>query len=971
MFKKTQLCVAALTAMAGTAVWAQDAQPATTDTQQPAAQTQRVEITGSRIRSVDVETSQPVQKISKEQIQASGLVTVGDIVSAISSAGSPDISRGAVLASGSDVGGQFVNLRNLGTERLLVLVDGKRWTQSVNGITDVSTIPSSMIDRVEILKDGASAIYGSDAIAGVLNFILKKSLDGGEVSVYAGANRLGDNQSRDFSLSYGANGERGSMMFGLNVSSQGVMWAKDREITSSSFGPELLGAGFGTGPWGRIRQVNPSNGLGTGFNYYLNHTGIYDGVGIGEDSRDPASYHTPGSGDDLFNSTQQMMFASPSDLKSIFTRGTYELSSDVRFTATALYAQRNSSRQIAGYPLNSASQPGYKVYVDKDSYFNPYGSQAVGNEGGPGEDLFFYRRMIEIPRISDNSTHTLHVDAGLNGEFNLGSKTFSWDAGYNYNKVDGTVAGSGNLNLVNLKRALGPSFMNAQGQVQCGTPDAPIQLTQCVPFDILGGPSASTPEALAYVNALTTGRYGSNMTSLTANMSGELFDMPAGAFAMAAGLEYRKISGYDVPDVMSSAGYTTDLAAGATSGGYNVKEGYVELNIPLLKNMPAAELLALNLASRHSRYSNFGSTTNSKGSFTWRPYSDLLIRGTYAQGFRAPSLGDTFGGGSQSFDTFLDPCDSAYGAANSNPETAARCAAAGVSPTFRQVAQSGLPVGGGGAQSTSPFQAGSGNADLQPEKAKTKTIGLVFSPKALPDLSLALDWYKITVDNRITALTANYILGQCYVQGVQQFCDAFRRDPVTGQVTYLERGNANLGQVEASGFDIDVGYRFPASEIGRFGINAQTSFVSSYKIKSTPTSDWINYAGEYPFYKVKSNIAIDWKMGDWGVNFMTRVYGNTKSTAWNCDPEEGDVLYCSTPGGEWSGGTGYNKLGMKIYNDLSVSYKFGWNGTLLAGVNNVFNRKPFINFDAATSATAVDADLPVDRFFFVRYTQQF
>ncbi|MDC8787051.1 TonB-dependent receptor plug domain-containing protein [Roseateles koreensis] len=393
---------------------------------------ERIEITGSRIRQIDKETSQPIVKMTQADIQKSGLVTVGDLINSMTAAGSPDFSKGSVLTSDREQGGQYANLRNLGSERVLVLVNSRRWTQTVGGYTDMSTIPSSMVDRIEILKDGASAIYGSDAIAGVLNIILKKNMDGGFASTYIGQNQKGDNRTQDFNFSYGGGSEKASIMFAFSYNKTEPVWSKDRNITSTTFGPDHVGDGFGTGPWGRIRPVNSSGAADTkGFNYVLNHTGGAWGDGTGVDARNPANYHTyAGAAEDKFNSTSQMMFQSGTELKSIFTKGTLELTPTLHFSSTAMFADRSSARQIAGYPLNSGSQPDYKVYIDKDSYFNPYGNGVAG--AGNGQDLFFYRRTIEVPRVSNNNNKTTHFDAGLEGDLSIAGKPWTWNAGLNY-----------------------------------------------------------------------------------------------------------------------------------------------------------------------------------------------------------------------------------------------------------------------------------------------------------------------------------------------------------------------------------------------------------------------------------------------------------------------------------------------------------------------------------------------------------
>jgi iron complex outermembrane receptor protein len=965
MHQRTKIAVAVALAINSMTVFAQTAEPAL----------QRVEVTGSRIRAVDLETAQPVQVMSQEQIQKSGLITVGDILNNLTSAAPPTFSKGSVLTSNREQGGQYIDMRNLGANRLLVLVNGKRWTQTVAGYTDLSTIPSSMIERLEILKDGASSIYGSDAIAGVVNVILKKSLEGGTVSVYAGQNEKGDGETQDANLSYGTSNDKASMMFGLTFSKTKPVWAKDRPITATTFGPDHPTTGLVGGPWGRISPVNPATGgaltsaAAGGFNNYLNHTGSVLGDGVGANSRDRNNYHAyTGATDDTFSSPSQMMFQSPTQLASMFTKGSIELPHGIRFTTTALFAERTSSAQVAGYPLGSLSQAGYPVYVDKDSYYNPYGNQGIGTVAGTGRDIFFTRRTIEQPRVTTNKNRTVHVDAGFEGDLQLGTKAWNWSTGFNYSSSGGNVMSTGNINLVNLKKALGPSFLNASGQVQCGTAAAPIGFATCTPFDILGGPSASTPEAIKYVMSTGQATYSSAVKSVTADIAGEVFTLPAGQVGVAAGLEHRTVTGSDIPGQFEQSGLSTNLAGNNTFGKYTVKEAYAELQIPVLKNFPFAELLNFNIASRYSDYSNFGDTTNSKFSFMWKPVKDVLTRGTYAQGFRAPSLGDTFGGGSQSFDSYIDPCDTVNGEYVRNATVKARCDLV-VPAGYRQTNAAGLPVPASGAQTTVAFNSGAGNDSLTPETATTKTLGLVYSPSFISGASISLDWFNISVKNRITAIGATYTVNQCFINGVQSFCDKFKRD-VTGKIVQLNRGNANLGELSTEGLDIGLKYKMKRNAFGQFSFTSESTYVDSYKTKSTADGEFIEYAGNYGFNRFKSNLAVDWNMGNWSATFMTRFQSKVKT---DCQ----FATECNTPDGEWSEGTGYDVKKSLVYNDMSIGYAFPWKGKLLVGANNMFDKKPRINYSAGSayggnsSSSSVDPDAPIDRFFYVRYNQSF
>jgi iron complex outermembrane receptor protein len=270
-----------------------------------------------------------------------------------------------------------------------------------------------------------------------------------------------------------------------------------------------------------------------------------------------------------------------------------------------------------------------------------------------------------------------------------------------------------------------------------------------------------------------------------------------------------------------------------------------------------------------------------------------------------------------------------------------------------------------GAQTPFPFETGAGNALLQPETAETRTLGLVYNPSYVPGLNVSLDWFDIRVENRITAVSTGYIIGQCYVQGVQSYCNQIKRDPVSGQIVDLSRGNANLGKVSTEGVDLGLNYRMPTTAYGRFSLRSETTYLDSYTIQSTDTSTPVNYAGEYPYYRVKSNVNLDWTMGNWAASWGTRYMSGSKTTCWEIDEE------CNTPTGTWSGGTGFDRKGSQSFHDVTASYAFPWKGKLLAGINNVFGKKPRVNYDAGASASSVDPDIPLDRFFYVRYNQSF
>ena len=940
----------------------------------------RLEVTGSRIRSVDVETAQPIFTVSSEDIKRSGLVSVGDILQNLTVSGTQTFSKAAVLTSNPEQGGQYANLYNLGEQRTLVLVNGKRWSSSLAGFTDMSTIPSALIDHIEVLKDGASAIYGSDAIAGVINIILRKDFDGAEASVYYGENGRGDGSKTQYNLTLGATGENSSIMLGASYTKEDPVWAKDRALTRYSYVNHPEDGLSPAGPWGRFTDPRAAGTAGAGKykdnadgtqtwvpnTWVINHTGSWNTpVGVGEDSSDFGNYHLIGE-DDYYNPSQQMMLNQGNENKSVFVAGSYDINNNLRLKSTAMYSERESVRQIAGYPLTESSQPNFPVVISKDSLYNPLGMDITK----------WGRRILELPRITDNDVKSFHFDAALEGNFDFNDRPWDWDVGINYNQYDVTATSTGNVNLLALQKAVGPSFINSDGVAQCGTAASPIALGtgagQCVPLDVLGGASASTADVLKYINYIGNATQQSKSKQYFANITGGLFDMPgdAGEFAFAAGYEHHEVSGYDHPDALSAAGFTTDLAAGATRGEYKTNEFYLELMIPLLKDLPGAQELSLDVASRYSDYNKFGDTLNSKFSLTWRPIQDLLVRGTYGEGFRAPTLDDTFGGGSQTFDYYTDPCDAKFGSVD-NPAVAARCLAEGLGPNFRQTDAAGKDISAPETQGNSPFNSGVGNDSLKPETSKTTTAGLVYSPSYVQGLDISLDWYKIKISNVISAVSADYVLNQCYLNNVEQFCGQYTRDEVSHQVNSLSRGNLNLGAVETEGYNFGVHYRLPELAVGTFGVNLDATYLASYRQQASTGADWDDYAGYWNFPRVRATLGFSWVKGDLSANWGMRYYGGFRDACWDTDVECNDPGY-QTPNGGWGWGEGANKKGAIVYNDVSATWQASWNGSVTVGVRNVFDKQPPATYSVSNSSAAyIDPMLDFDRFLFIQYNQRF
>jgi len=931
---------------------------------QEATNLDRIEVTGSRIRQVDTETAQPVLSISRASIEKSGFKTVADVLQNISAAGSPAISRSEPLSSGEAVGGFYIDLRNLGAERTLVLVDGKRLGASVSGLQDVSQIPSAIVERIDVLKDGASSIYGSDAIAGVINIITRKNFQGLEANAYVGQYGEGDGQKTSYDFVAGFTGDRGSVTIGAEYAEEKEVWAKDRWFSRyprTTFHPAQNWSPVSQ--WGTIIDPDTDDWL------VLNRGGDY---------RDVNQYHDQdfaGITGDTSNSNTQMHLLTPTKRRSVFANVQYDLTDNVRFVSDLLYTRRESQAQVAGYPLQSASYERLGAKWDADSYYNPF-----------GKDMGFMRRGWEVPRLSTNKLTTFRFTGALQGSFQFNDKYFDWEAGYIYQNSENLQTQTGNYNVLAVNAATGPSFYNpATGRVECGTaaglvdgsnpiygPGAGgcIPWNPAIPFGRTGdGGLTGNPDLQQFLFPTTKNTGEVTTKTYYANIAGSLFTLPAGDLGFALGYEYREDKGSYVPDALSQTGYSTDLAAGPTGGGYNVNEVYLELNVPILADLPGAKELSFNAASRYSKYNTFGNTTNNKFGLKWKPIDQLLVRATYAEGFRAPTIDNLYGGSSQTFAYFTDPCDTEFGSTD-QPGVAARCAAA-IGPTastFRQLRQGYVPASGPDEQTPDPFNAVS-NPNLTPEKSKSKTVGLVWSPTFAQGLNMSLDWWNIKITNTIVTDSPDDQLNDCYVLGIAERCNSFTRDPNRHNVINLTYAPRNAGYQETEGFDFDVAYRFETDSWGTFNANLQNSYVTKNVLKTTNAQQVavsiLNGFGSN--FRLRSNLVLGWERGDWGVTWGTRYFSSVKERCYYSDE-------CSLPdfgSPDPVRDQPMNKRGSTMFHDVQVSWNAPWNATIAVGARNVFDHYGPQMYSAPNSQYSYYGGYDIGRFMYMQYKQKF
>ena len=954
----------------------------------------RIQVTGSRIRQVDVETAQPVTFVTREDIQRQGFQSVADILQNISAVGSPPISRAAPLSSGENVGGSYISMRNMGAARTLILLNGKRMGITTAGLQDISAIPAAAIERVEVLKDGASSIYGSDAIAGVVNIITRTNFEGAEANVYYGQYSQGDGAVTNADFTLGFTGERGSVTVTADWRKEDGVRGPDRWFSAYSrtdrHPTDQWTAVGGIGGFvldgTRVVPIDPNGDLTDLANWRPQNTVV---------GSCPAGTGTPvacipGSTADKTNTNEQMDVHTPLETKALFVDGSYDITDTIRFRTNLSYFNRFADRMIAGYPMQystfAASNFGQGVPVAAESYFNPLTTPITT----------WWRRTWEVPRTTSADLTSYRFSGTFEGYFEVGDRVFDWDVGYLHSEHRLSQASYGNLNLANVRQALGPSFVNAQGQVTCGAAGAEIR--GCVPWNPFVPYGVVAPGGLtgnqALENFLFQEEHSTGKTEtqiFAANLAGSIVTLPAGELGFAVGVESRKETGRFSPDALAQTGGSTNLASGPTGGGYRVDEAYIELEAPLLSGLPFAEELTLTVASRYSDFDTFGDTTNNKFGLRWKPIESLMVRATVADGFRSPTIADLYGGGSQSFDSFTDPCDTNFGSSASNATTRANCVAAmgALANTYRQLGQGLTPVGSANSQTPVPFTRGS-NPLLTPELSKSQTIGFVWSPSFIQNFNASVDWWKIRITDTIVTDTPNAILTDCFVQGITSRCSPqlFTRDPALGYINFMNYGNRNAGFRKAEGYDVDLTYRWDAGDYGAFTLNSNSTYtVGDWGLSTNdprePLSS-VSFAGTgSTTFRLRSNLGLSWNWGDFGASWTARYYSGMKEscTYFNSSVLEphlecNEITYAPTgvinPDGSLASALSRRKVsGSTTFNDVQFRWQAPWNATIAVGANNVFEKYGPPMYSQPSANFSYYGGFDIGRFVYMKYQQRF
>jgi outer membrane receptor protein involved in Fe transport len=977
-----------VTAAMASGAWAQAA---------PNVQVEELVVTGSRIPRANLEQPTPIAVLSSALIENSGPASLGDIITNLPQVGFTGTLRANSNNFGNGAGVSSIDLRNLGLSRTLVLVDGQRHVAGdlTTNAVDVNSIPTALVDRVEVVTGGASAIYGSDAVSGVVNIILKKRFEGIQVDAQAGTyDGFGDKYNASITAGKNFLNDR------LNIAVTGY-YSKEKGIDARDIPA--------ADNYGTITNPNDLKPGGLDPTFYSSGSPITnDGI--------PDRLFVPRVGSDLvtvngtllsaFTFDPQFSFDAAGHLVPIPVRTGYNSFAFAQLPANCQdcyfgedYTQETSPFESKGVAFNAnmeftdhlrgfldakVGQTDTTNIIQPSFSFGDFQLQpdnafitpelAAALAGTPADEYPFIAKFLNAGRTQTIERRTYRVVAGLNGDFDAHFAKVNWDASLNYGETDSKFTNSSLEITENFNAALDSVIDPATGKPACriNVPSAPqtgigsgaFSPGSCVPYNPFGVQNNAAAFGYSFGSFDTKDKLTQQVATLNANFdSSRFFNLQGGPVGFAVGAEYRKEHTKEVNDAFVIAGNTENLASDS-SGGYDVKEAYGEVSFPLFKNYGKfLDELTVDAAYRGADYSTVGKVGAYKFSGTYGPLSWVKLRSTYSRAIRAPNITEAFSPSSSGFFNITDPCSQEN--INRNVNYPANCAAAGIPAGF--IANTNASIIG----------VSSGNPNLDPEKSISYTGGIVLQPPMVPGLSITVDYYSIKIKNAITLVAAQDIINNCYNSSAgldPTFCPLSARDPASHNINFVSTTYVNASKLFTDGLAVQIDYSHDVSPLtsrwhmterldGRFSANLNVDFVyhlRNFPFQANPSQVHIlegtnnNVADEgTPHLRGLANFT--YVQGPATVNWTVRYIGkgalfNRDSTA-TSHSESLDHPFTEAT----------------FTHNVVVRYKLGGRyleGTeVFAGVDNIFGEEP----PFTVIGTGGDIGYDLGRFFFAGF----
>lgn len=928
-------------------------------------------VTGSRIARPDFRTPNPVVSIGAQQIEEAGTTNLTDFLT-----GYPALVGSSTRADNSGdragigaTGLNLLNLRNLGISRTLVLVDGRRHVAGLPGdqAVDVNTIPNELVDRVEVLTGGVSAIYGADAVTGVVNFVMKTDFEGIAANGQFGVSEHGDAEQYYGAITAGTNFSdgRGNVAIAYNYGKENRLRTRDRGYLSGTRrvgfyrnpdDPENFDSSLGPDngipdfiPLADIRYFDTAREGGIDLDFdgfpdvFVNGSGAVTPFDPG--SFVPNFYQQGGSATLVSDYGNDLLPDVERHVVNLLTH--YDFSPSFTLFAEAKYAHVKSF---------SLSQPtfDYYLYLEPDNAFIPdelRGSFALNDGALMNRDNFdFGQRGENITRETFRTVIGARGDVTSNLRYEL-SYVFGQTKVTNrlvndiysdrfYAALDAVdegeyLNGTPNGNIV-CRASLDPDWFPNQPFVTLFS-DPPIRQlfapttfspSSCVPLNLFGE-NAASQEALNFLRTDVTDHSKITQHVVTGILSGDTgsFELPGGPIGFAIGAEYRKEKSNFVSDPIARDGLTYTNAVNPTRASFDVKEAFAEVRLPILDGVPLAERLEVSGALRLSDYSTIGSTTTWKVDAAWAPIRDITFTGSYSQAVRAPNIGELFDGGGETFEFITDPCIQSE-LQNGTEFRVANCA------TVLSALGVADPATFTDPRSTNIRGFQGGNRDLREETAKTWTVGTIIQPQAIPGLSLRADWYDIKIENAINFVTPEEAAQLCVDQATldNPFCPLIERsnqDGTRGLIVDFTVIPQNVANFRTAGLDVNFNYTLRTEKAGTFTLQVVGNYLDRLEFIGTPGAPVTDTRGEAFAPKYQATLDLSWATGPLKLNYglqwfdKTSRFGN-QETAGNPDIAEKKYLFFKE---RWQ-------------HDFYASYDIMEEVTLYGGVNNFTNERP-------------------------------
>lgn len=892
--------------------------------QEETAKVERIEVTGSRIKRIGELAPTPITVISGDAIVSAGVVNVGDLLHKMPNTLvglSPETTNNSVFASGLN----NTDLRGLGSSRTLVLVNGRRFVSGAPGSSavDLNNIPTAIVERVEISTGGASAVYGSDAIAGVVNIVTKKSYDGITVDISTTQPTQSGGEEEYASITFGA--ESGKASFITNLS-----WARQKQISymdrdylrdapiviknpragTDGFDPKTEPNAVFQGLYGRqvLAAFDKTGTFVVGDKRYnFSESGELKEMGLGQALPPSPNNRVDYLGGEGYSFAENQFLRTPLDRINFFTSINYDINDDHAFTAEFTYSKTDAYGE---------SSPAFMT-------FGVFGDNALLPQAA--RDLILSTADTKNPNgrvnmgylASDFGNRRYSQDRTL-ARLALGLEGYIGDYSYEVYATSGHVQADtewyGEMFEQRFYDAVDSIVVD--GQVVCR--DEAARANGCLPLDIFGR-GIYDQAAYNWVSTDAMRRSSIQQHVVGASVSGELFELPAGGLAGALTAEYRKEKADTLPDPAMREGLLFNNRSAPLAGEFDVREVAAEISVPLLADLPFADTLTFESAFRWMDYSTSGSDTAWKIGLNWAVNDELRVRMNRSKSVRAPNIGELYNPPGQTFRSITDWCASSR--ANALPEKyadniRANCAAEGIPTTFE-------PSQEWFGSNRPGFIVG--NTELKNEVAKDITIGFVYTPDFIENLSLTVDYWKFDIDNMINSFTGTALVTLCYQADSlnNPYCPLIERDPETKEIVNYFEKPVNSAVSRTSGFDIEANYRFD-TEFGNFGVRLISTYLQERMYNSTgrPDDEVIN-TGEVLRPKWKHRWTTDYTYDAFSAALtMSHRSATVLSNTWSSNVNN------------------YNDVPSYTTFDLTTRYNVTNNLQVRAGVLNMFDRNP-------------------------------